>query len=193
MVRQHMNLQCASVRECHPRCWPHYLLARGGAAREAGCENALSPANPGGCMRRTTPVIAVFLAAALTLIEPLGAHPTPWAKLHRPLHLSRLAPGTACPVSRIDRRIAWKRVNIFGGSGIGRGPGLPRPRRIRRAAVCDARRSVRRSLGRRKSLLVRAAKLSGAGADSRSSTGRPAVAQVQRSQAPAARAAHRAL
>jgi hypothetical protein len=76
-------------------------------------------------MRRTIPVLAVLLATTLTLIEPVGADPTPWAKLHRPLHLSRLAPGAACPVSRIDRRIDWKLVNIFGGSGIGRGPVYP--------------------------------------------------------------------
>jgi hypothetical protein len=69
--------------------------------------------------------MAVLLATALTLIEPVGADPTSWAKLHRPLHLSRLAPGAACPVSRIDRRIDWKRINIFGGSGIGRGPVYP--------------------------------------------------------------------
>jgi hypothetical protein len=76
-------------------------------------------------MRRTTPVIAVLLATALTMIEPVGAGPTPWAKLHRPLHLSRLAPGAACPVSRVDRRIDWGPINIFGGSGIGRGPVYP--------------------------------------------------------------------
>jgi hypothetical protein len=76
-------------------------------------------------MRRTTSVIAASLVAALTLIEPLGANPTSWEKLRRPLHLPRLAPGAACPVSRIDGRIAWKRINIFGGSGIGRGPVYP--------------------------------------------------------------------
>jgi hypothetical protein len=76
-------------------------------------------------MRRTASVMAALAVAALALIEPLGASPTPWAKLHRPLHLPRLAPGAACPVSRVDGRIAWKRVNIFGGSGIGRGPVYP--------------------------------------------------------------------
>jgi hypothetical protein len=69
--------------------------------------------------------MAACLAAALTLIEPLGASETPWAKLHRPLHLPRLAPGAACPVSRIDPRIDWERSKIFGGSGIGRGPVYP--------------------------------------------------------------------
>jgi hypothetical protein len=67
------------------------------------------------------------LLAGPTLIQPLSASPTPWAKLHRPLHLPRLAPGTACPISRVDRRIDWTRVRIYGGSGIGHGqvyPGL---------------------------------------------------------------------
>jgi hypothetical protein len=30
-----------------------------------------------------------------------------------------------CPRSRVDRHIDWKRINIFGGSGIGRGPVYP--------------------------------------------------------------------
>ncbi len=66
-------------------------------------------------------LLAVVLLAALAVVRPVGAS-DPWAKLHRPLHLSRLAPGAACPVSRIDPRIAWWRINIVGGSGIGRGP-----------------------------------------------------------------------
>lgn len=49
----------------------------------------------------------------------------PWAKLRRPLHLPRLAPGKACPISSIDRRVNWDRANIFGGSGTGRGPVYP--------------------------------------------------------------------
>jgi hypothetical protein len=68
---------------------------------------------------------ALLVAAAVGLVEPLGASSTPWTKLHRPLHLPRLAPGAACPVSRIDRRIHWERIRIFGGSGIGRGPVYP--------------------------------------------------------------------
>jgi hypothetical protein len=70
-------------------------------------------------------VIAALLVAALTLIEPLGASETPWAKLHRPLHLPRLAAGAPCPVSRIDRRIDWERVKFPGSPGIGRGPVYP--------------------------------------------------------------------
>ena len=75
-------------------------------------------------MRKAT-LMAVLLAASLALIGPLGAQPITWAKLHRPLHLPKSAPGAACPVSRVDPHIDWKRINIFGGSGIGRGPVYP--------------------------------------------------------------------
>jgi hypothetical protein len=83
----------------------------------------------GTCSMRTPACepgrVVAFAVAALALVEPLGAFPDSLGKLHRPLHLPRLAPGAACPVSRVDRRIDWKRVNIFGGSGIGRGPVYP--------------------------------------------------------------------
>jgi hypothetical protein len=75
-------------------------------------------------MRRTVLVMAILLVAA-TSVDPLGAHPTSWAKLHRPLRLYRLAPGATCPVSQIDPHIDWARINIFGGSGIGPGPVYP--------------------------------------------------------------------
>jgi hypothetical protein len=68
---------------------------------------------------------ALLVMAALTLVRPLGASPTSWAKLRRPLHLPRLAPGAACPVSRIDLRIDWQRVKFPGSPGIGRGPVYP--------------------------------------------------------------------
>jgi hypothetical protein len=48
-----------------------------------------------------------------------------WTALRRPLHLPKVAAGAACPVSRVDPRVHWKRINIFGGSGIGRGPVYP--------------------------------------------------------------------
>ena len=51
--------------------------------------------------------------------------PIDWAKLHRPLRLPKVPPGAVCPVSRVDPRVQWKRINIFGGSGIGRGPVYP--------------------------------------------------------------------
>jgi len=69
-------------------------------------------------------VLAPALIAALALIKPLGAADG-WAQLHRPLHLPRVAPGTACPVSKVDTRVEWSRINIFGGTGIGRGPVYP--------------------------------------------------------------------
>jgi hypothetical protein len=70
--------------------------------------------------------------------------------------------------------------------------GLPRPRLIGGAAHGDARRSVRRPLGRGKSLLVRAAELPRARIDPGSSTRRFAAAWLQRSSTSCARAAYRA-
>jgi hypothetical protein len=67
---------------------------------------------------------ACALLAALALIQPARAS-DPWARLHRPLRLPRLAPGATCPVSPADRRVDWERITIFGGSGIGRGPVYP--------------------------------------------------------------------
>ena len=71
-----------------------------------------------------TLIPAVAILAALAGIQPVGAS-NPWARLHRPLHLPRLAPGSACPVSRVDPRFDWQRFHIIGGSGIGRGPVYP--------------------------------------------------------------------
>jgi len=61
---------------------------------------------------------------ALGLLQAATAA-TGWRKLHRPLHLPRLAPGATCPVSTVDTRIDWPAIHIFGGSGIGRGPVYP--------------------------------------------------------------------
>jgi hypothetical protein len=47
-----------------------------------------------------------------------------WARLRTPLHLPTLAAGAPCPVSRLDTRIQWTRINTF-GSGIGTGPVYP--------------------------------------------------------------------
>lgn len=69
-------------------------------------------------------VALVFVLAAVVAAQPLAAS-DPWAKLRRPLHLPRIAPGAGCPASGIDRRIDWERANIFGASGIGRGPVYP--------------------------------------------------------------------
>jgi hypothetical protein len=75
-------------------------------------------------MRRIL-VTAILLVLAVASADSLAAHPTSWSKLHRPLRLHRLAPGAVCPLSQIDPRTDWERVNIFGGSGIGRGPVYP--------------------------------------------------------------------
>jgi hypothetical protein len=48
-----------------------------------------------------------------------------WSTLRRPLHLPAVAPGSRCPVSRTDPRLAWRRIHIFGASGIGPGPVYP--------------------------------------------------------------------
>jgi hypothetical protein len=67
---------------------------------------------------------ACALLTALALIQPVGAS-DPWAKLRRSLHLPRLAPGAACPVSRVAQRVDWERVKFPGSPGIGRGPVYP--------------------------------------------------------------------
>jgi hypothetical protein len=75
---------------------------------------------------------APFTAAALALCVLAGASVSAgaasgidWSKLHRPLHLPVVAPGSPCPVSKVDRRVNWGRTHIFGGSGIGPGPVYP--------------------------------------------------------------------
>jgi hypothetical protein len=76
-------------------------------------------------VQRTAPIMAALLVAGLALVGPLGASPTSWGKLHRPLHLPRLGPGAVCPVSRVDPRIDWNRIRFPGSPGIGRGPAYP--------------------------------------------------------------------
>ena len=76
---------------------------------------------------RTRLVVAMLVAAAAACPaaaarQDAGAQ---WASLHRPLHLPKLAPGAACPLSHVDRRVVWQGINIFGGEGIGRGPVYP--------------------------------------------------------------------
>lgn len=48
-----------------------------------------------------------------------------WSALRRPLHLPVVAPGVPCPVSKVDRRVPWQRIRIFGAAGIGTGPVYP--------------------------------------------------------------------
>lgn len=63
-----------------------------------------------------------FVAADLPG-EVRAARVDDWS--HRPLHFPHLAPGADCPVSHVDSRVPWKRINIFGEAGIGRGPVYP--------------------------------------------------------------------
>ena len=70
--------------------------------------------------------LAVSLTIALTLgLAQTATAAESWRDLHRPLHLPQLVAGEACPVSTVDERIDWESANIFGGSGIGRGPAYP--------------------------------------------------------------------
>ncbi|HST13858.1 MAG TPA: hypothetical protein VLJ44_03270 [Gaiellaceae bacterium] len=71
------------------------------------------------------PRLAVIAAVAALVIPAAAGGVDTWASLRRPLHLPVVAPGAACPVSKIDRRINWSRMHIFGGFGIGRGPVYP--------------------------------------------------------------------
>jgi hypothetical protein len=76
-------------------------------------------------MRPGRPLVLGSVAAAALAATGAGVGSSdPWTSLRRPLHLPRVARG-ACPVSRVDSRVPWKRINIFGGSGIGRGPVYP--------------------------------------------------------------------
>jgi hypothetical protein len=72
-------------------------------------------------MRRPASVAAVLLALA-----PAAASPSPkdvWARLHRPLHVPRVATGSRCPVSPVNRTV---RFAAFGTArGIGAGPAFP--------------------------------------------------------------------
>jgi hypothetical protein len=76
-------------------------------------------------MRRALGGCIVVLLTALVIIQPAGGARVGWRKLHRPLHLPQLAPGAACPVSSVDSRIDWAVLDVYGGSGIGRGPVYP--------------------------------------------------------------------
>jgi hypothetical protein len=66
----------------------------------------------------------VLVLLLLAFAQPASAE-GPWRELHRPLDLPQVAPDQVCPVSPVDRRVNWESANIFGGSGIGRGPVYP--------------------------------------------------------------------
>jgi hypothetical protein len=69
--------------------------------------------------------LSALVVGLAVLALPASSATDPWAKLRRPLHLPRLAPGEACPVSTVDERVDWTAARIFGGSGIGPGPVYP--------------------------------------------------------------------
>ena len=77
----------------------------------------------------TANVLRVLAVCAVLVLAPLpmpsAAASGGWRKLHRPLHLPLVAPGAACPVSSVDPRVDWASIDIYGGSGIGRGPVYP--------------------------------------------------------------------
>ena len=65
------------------------------------------------------------VAATVTVAAAAPLDDVRWSVLRRPFHLPVVIPGSPCPVSRIDRRVPWERIRIFGGSGIGPGPVYP--------------------------------------------------------------------
>jgi hypothetical protein len=77
-------------------------------------------------LRRGLALLSAGVLAATASVA--GATPSDavrWSMLRRPLHLPFVAPGSPCPVSRIDHRLPWSRIHIFGGAGIGPGPVYP--------------------------------------------------------------------
>ena len=70
---------------------------------------------------------SLALAVAVVALSPVqaGNATDVWRRLHRPLHLPRLAASEVCPVSSVARGVNWGPINIFGGSGIGPGPVYP--------------------------------------------------------------------
>ena len=65
--------------------------------------------------------LASALLASLVVTQT-GSASGPWAKLHRPLHLPKVAPGAPCPVSGVSR-FDFARYGV--PKGIGPGPAYP--------------------------------------------------------------------
>ena len=76
-------------------------------------------------MRVRAGVAALGVAAGVLASSAGAAADGSWSALHRPLHLPRVSAGGACPASRVDSRVSWAHIDIFGGSGTGRGPVYP--------------------------------------------------------------------
>jgi hypothetical protein len=84
----------------------------------------VEPGLRGGCTRAVVRLAIAVTVAVIAAAQPASAGDV-WRALQRPLHLPHLAAGAPCPVSKVDRRVDWKRAHIFGGSGIGPGPVYP--------------------------------------------------------------------
>jgi hypothetical protein len=65
--------------------------------------------------------LLLLVAAVSTAAAPAGGDE--WSALYRPLDLPKLERGAACPVSGVDRRVAWRRSGI--AEGVGPGPVYP--------------------------------------------------------------------
>jgi hypothetical protein len=70
-------------------------------------------------------VVVGVLGATASVATAASSDQVRWSVLRRPLHLPVVAAGSRCPVSRVDDRVPWQRIRIFGGSGIGPGPVYP--------------------------------------------------------------------
>lgn len=68
-------------------------------------------------------IVVVMVAAATA--SAASSDQVRWTALRRPLHLPSVVSGSRCPVSKVDRRVPWERIRIFGASGIGPGPVYP--------------------------------------------------------------------
>ena len=74
---------------------------------------------------RSAAVASAFASAFAFAAPSAAGGGDSWSALRRPLHLPKLATAAACPVSHVDRRVRWQRINIFGGAGLGPGPVYP--------------------------------------------------------------------
>ena len=94
------------------------------AGRDRRCAG---PPPRGGAYLHQVKLVLVLPLAVVWLAVPAAARPDEvrWSALRRPLHLPVVAPGAPCPVSKVDRRVPWSRIRIFGSAGIGPGPVYP--------------------------------------------------------------------
>jgi hypothetical protein len=68
----------------------------------------------------------LVLAAVGLVLGATGASASSgdvWKKLHRPLHMPKVARGAECPISKVDRRFDFEKYGV--GEGVGAGPAYP--------------------------------------------------------------------